>query len=454
VFPLLTFDDIAEAISPEVFVKGQADYFINEGIAKLESMLLPSNQFAYWPGGTYSHTWGSIYAAHFLVEARKAGYQVSDRVYNDMLIGLKAITNGGTGTKRAPHEPQWGGSYETQRIAYAVYVLAAAGKPEQSTMLYLKNERLKDLADYSQFQLAGAFALSGDMETALGLLPSSISPSSANRRESGGNFNSSVRTHAIMLDTLAEVNAEHPSVPMLVKYLMNAANKNGRWQTTQENSFAFLALGKILRKQVSTQYTGTVRVDGEVVGTFDSTEQRYSSNEWAGKRVELSIKGAGTAYYYWTAFGVETGSFIQTYDRGLTVRRTYKTEDGTPITDNMFTHGDLFVAEIIVRPTEDLENVAVVDMLPAGFEIENPRLESRAGIPWIGDKVFKPDYMDIRDDRIIFFGTFKRNKSLKIYYALRAVTRGEFTLPPVSAEAMYDPAKSSVASNGTIKVVE
>ena len=93
-------------------------------------------------------------------------------------------------------------------------------------------------------------------------------------------------------------------------------------------------------------------------------------------------------------------------------------------------------------------------MLPAGFEIENPRLESRAGIPWMRDKGFKPDYMDIRDDRIIFFGTFKRNQPQKIYYALRAVTRGEFTLPPVSAEAMYDPAKSSVASNGTIKVVQ
>lgn len=451
-FPLLTFDDIAEAIAPETFVQGKADSFINAGIEKLESMLLPSNHFAYWPGSTYSHTWGSIYAAHFLVEARKAGYQVSDRVYNDMLIGLKQIASADINKDYSAVE--WGGSYETQRIAYAAYVLAAAGKPETSTMLYLKNERLDDLAEYSQFQLAGAFALSGDLNTALGLLPSSIGPISTNKRESGGNFNSTVRAHAIMLDMLAEVHPEHPSVPMLVQNLMNAADKNGRWYTTQENAFAFLALGKILRQQVNTRYTGTLRVEDEVVSEFDSTEKRFSNDKWGGKRVELSLKGTGTAYYYWTAFGVEAGSFIQTYDRGLRARRTYKTEDGAPITNNTFKHGDLFVAEITVRPNEDLENVAVVDMLPAGFEIENPRLESRAGIPWIRDNGFKPDYMDIRDDRIIFFGTFKRNKTLKIYYALRAVTRGEFTLPPVSAEAMYDPTKSSVASNGTIKIVE
>jgi alpha-2-macroglobulin len=457
VFPLLAFDDIAESIDPAFFQKGKADYFINEGIAKLEGMLLPSNHFAFWPGGTYSHAWGSIYAAHFLVEARKAGYQVSDRVYNVMLVGLKEIAKGNTGGGRAPHEPG-GGSYNTQRTAYAVYVLAAAGHPEKSTMLYLKDNRLDQMSDYSQFQLAGAFALSGDMDIALSLLPSRVKPvgdSSRTQRESGGNFNSSVRAQAIMLDMLAEVNAGHPSIPTLVNNLTDAASGSGRWYTTQENSFAFLALGKVLKKQASGQYTGVLKVGGEKVADFDSTDQDFMSKDWAGKRVQLSIEGEGTASYYWTASGVETGSFIQTYDNELEVRRRFLTEAGTPATENEFKHGDLYVAEITVKPlTGDLENVAVVDVLPAGFEIENPRLESRAGIPWITDRGFKPDYMDIRDDRIIFYGKFKRNQEQKIYYALRAVTRGEFTLPPVSAEAMYDPEKSSVASNGKIRVVE
>ncbi len=444
VFPLLYFNEIARLVEPKLFQNGGADYFVEEGIIKLENMLMPSGYFSYWPGGSYTNYWGSIYAAHFLVEARKAGYQVSNRVYNAMLNGLK-------------HEVKRDAQnrYELQRVTYACYVLAAAGHSEKSTMIYLKNNRLNQLSDYSQFQLAGAFALSGDMNSALSLLPSTVNPQGNGNRESGGNFNSPIRAQAIMLDVLAEVNENHPAVPILVKNLSDSASKSNRWYTTQENAFAFLALGKMLKKQIRSDYTGKILVNGEHLADFDSTEHRYADKNWVGAQVQLNLEGAGNCYYYWTAFGVQTGSFIQEFDKELQVRRRYLSEDGVPIEDGTFSHGDLFVAEIRVKAlTVNLENVVVVDMLPAGFEIENPRLESRAGIPWISGKSFKPDYMDIRDDRLIFFGKFPRQQEQKFYYALRAVTRGDFTLPPVSAEAMYDPTKSSVASSGKIRVVE
>ena len=405
-------------------------------------MMMPDNYFAYWPGGNYANYWSSIFAAHFLVEARKAGYQVSDRIYQMMLEALK---------REAKHGAR--GRNELERIAYAVYVLAAAGQPEKSTMLYLKNNRLEDLSDYSEFQLAGAFALSGDLDTAVSMLPRNISPTSDEMRESGGNFNSPVRAQAIMLDVLAEVHPDHPTVSQLVKSLTDAASGKGRWQTTQENAFAFLALGKILKQDIGAQYTGTITIDGEHLAEFGPTDQQYTSKEWGGKRVRLSLEGTGNSYYQWRSFGVETGSSIEEFDREMQVRRRYMSEAGEPIENGVFKHGDMVVAEISVKAlTANLENVVVVDMLPAGFEIENPRLESRAGISWLSSKRFKPDYVDIRDDRLIFFGKFPRRKEQKFYYALRAVTQGEFILPSVTAEAMYDPSKSSVASGGRISV--
>ena len=94
-------------------------------------------------------------------------------------------------------------------------------------------------------------------------------------------------------------------------------------------------------------------------------------------------------------------------------------------------------------------------MLPAGFEIENPRLITRDSASWSKDKqAFTPNYIDIRDDRLLFYGTFQYQREERFYYALRAVTQGTFTVPPVSAEAMYDPSKSAVASTGTIQVVK
>jgi uncharacterized protein YfaS (alpha-2-macroglobulin family) len=416
-------------------------------------MLRSNNRFAYWPGGTYVNPWSSIYASHFLVEARKGGYEVADRVYDAMLEGLKAQAKFSPNTEN-----------ETKKIkrqislaTYAAYVLAAAGHPDRGTMHYLKNRGLSGLSDYSHFQLAGAFALSGELETALSMLPVSVSPTFDNKgtgqRETGGTFDSPVRAQAIMLDVLAEVNENHPSVPMLVKSLSEAASEGNRWTTTQENAFAFLALGKILKKQMDRNYTGTLKLNGEHFADFDATEARYTDEAWDGTRIQLSVQGEGSCYYYWSTFGIERDSFIEEYERELQVSRRYFNKDGEGRTGT-FVHGDLIVAEITVKAlTADLENVVIVDMLPTGFEIENPRLESRAGIPWLKTQDFKPDYLDIRDDRLIFFGTFPRQRERKFYYALRAVTQGEFTLPPIVAEAMYDPTKSAVKGSMRIEVV-
>ena len=454
VFPLLYFSGLARSVEPMLAAENSVDHYITSGITKIESMLKSDDRFAYWPGGTYVNPWSSIYASHFLVEARKAGYEVSDRVYDAMLAGLR------TEAKFSPNTENRNEAQEIrQKISlatYAAYVLAAAGHPDRGTMHYLKNRGLSGLSDYSHFQLAGAFALSGELETALSMLPVSVSPNfnkgDHGQRETGGTLDSPIRAQAIMLDVLAEVNKNHPSIPMLVQNLSAAASEGNRWATTQENAFAFLALGKILKKQMDRNYTGTLTLNGEQFADFDATETRYTDEDWDGMRVQLSVKGEGSCYYYWRAFGIQRDSFIEEYEHELQVRRRYFNKDGEERTGT-FTHGELIIAEVNVKAlTANLENVVVVDMLPTGFEIENPRLESRAGISWLKTQDFKPDYIDIRDDRLIFFGTFPRQRERKFYYALRAVTQGEFTLPPIAAEAMYDTTKSAVTGSMRIAV--
>ena len=439
-FPMLYFNDMAKLVEPELFGTQSVDYFISEGITRLESMQMPSGDFGFWPGAGYSNPWASTYASHFLVEARKAGYEVPDRIYKPMIKTLRDYA-------RSSIRDHW----ERQGKAYACYVLALAGRPEKSTMFYLKNNELDEMSDYSQFQLAGAFALSGDVNTARSLLPSTVEPQEV-KRESGRNFNSSTRAKAIMLGILAEVDPDHPSVPRLVKDLSDAASKHRRWYTTQENAFAFLALGKIMRKQAPGKYTGVLKIDGNTLGSFDTGDHRFSGTDWGGKEVVLSIQGTGTCYYYWKAFGIPVSPDIKEFDQELVVRRRYLDEEGHEIRHDQFRQGDMIVAEITAKSlTEDLENVIIADLLPAGFEIENPRLESRSGIPWIKEGQ-RPDYMDIRDDRMLLFSSLPRQKERKFYYALRAVTVGDFVLPPVSAEAMYDPAKLSIANSGRLSV--
>lgn len=445
-FPLLYFNDMAKLVEPQLFGTKSPDYFIKEGMIRLESMQTPSGGFAFWPGEGSVNPWTSIYVSHFFVEARRAGYEVPDRVYNPM---IGALQNHARATTYDEHLRHW----QLETKVYACYVLAVAGRPEKSVMFYLKNTELKNMSDYSQYQLAGAFALSGDTGTARLLMPATVTIQDVTR-ETGGNFNSSTRAKAIMLDVLAEVDPDHPSVPKLVKGLMDEASKYDRWYTTQDNAFAFLALGKMMRKQPPGQYRGTAMLNGVKLADFDPKDQQFSGKDWGGKTVTLSIQGTGTCYYYWKAFGIPLSPDIKEFDQELVVRRRYLDRRGQPIRYDQFQQGDMIVAEISAKAvTEDMDNVIILDMLPAGFEIENPRLESRAGIPWIKDTGYRPDYMDIRDDRMLIFAALPRQQERKFYYALRAVSVGDFVLPAVAAEAMYDPEKASVANSGRVKVI-
>jgi hypothetical protein len=444
VFPLLYFNDLAKVAEPELFKTTSVDYFIEQGIAKLENMQLTSGAFSYWPTGGYINNWSSVYAAHFLVEARRAGHVVSDRVYDRLIDAMRNTAR----DYRADND------YSYSTAAYACYVLALAGKPEKSTMLYLKNSAGSKLRAYSQYQLAGAFALSGDLRTAQTMLPKTVVPVSETNWESGGNFDSSARNQAIMLDILAEVDDRHPMAPVLVENLTAAASKFGRWYNTQENAFAFLALGKILRKKGDGgKFTGTVTIAGREYGQFTEQNQTFTSKNWAGNEAIIAIKGTGTCYYYWKAEGISANLSVDEYDNDLMVRRRYLDEHGNAIDYSTFKQGEMVIAEITVKPlTESLDNVAIVDLLPAGLEIENPRMQSRKGIDWISKEAYTPMYMDIRDDRMIIYGNFGHNRTERFYYGLRAVTQGTFILPPIRGEAMYAPTKASVASSGKIVV--
>ncbi|MDZ7333609.1 MAG: MG2 domain-containing protein [candidate division KSB1 bacterium] len=445
VFPLLYFDELARIAEPALFKANSADYFITEGITKIENLQQPSGAFSYWPHGEDINNWSSIYAAHFLVEARKAGYVVSDRVYNRMLKALRSQLR----------DYQSDDAYSLQAPVYALYVLALSGNAERSTMLYFKNNLLEKLADYSRFQLAGAYALAGDLQTARSLLPRTVLLNRPQQWESGGNFNSNTRSQAIMLDILAEVEPSNPNVPNLVQNLTQSASEAGRWYTTQENAWAFLALGKILKKQTDVNFTGTVSIDGKFFTKFDTQNHHFADKNWAGKTIKIEIQGKGTCYYGWRAHGIPLGMNIEEFDHDLMVRRHYLNEQGTPADYSSFRQGELIIGKITLKAlTESLENVAIVDMLPAGLEIENPRFQSRRGVDWIGEQTWQPKYIDIRDDRLILYGDVPYGREVTFYYGLRAVSEGTFILPPIQAEAMYAPMKASIASSGRIVIAK
>ena len=439
-FPMLYFNDLARFVQPEILGTRGQEYYIAEGLLKLSSMQLPSGAFAYWAGSSDVHPWGSVYACHFLVEARKAGYEVSDDIYNKMVAYLQ----------RTAREVTDENDRGIIRI-YAAYVLAKAGELEKSVINNLKLLNFEKIPLYSRFQLAAAIALTSGVDDALWLIPVEIHPLKY-EPETGGYFDSDIRANSILLDVLSDIAPNNPSIPELVKYISDQIYI-GEWYTTQSNAWALMALGKYFSSQEIPNYTGAVVVNGKKSRQFNTDDLRIKDPNLGKKKIEISITGQGTCYFYWQASGVSSEKAAREFDNRLQVRREYLDSNGEPLDLSGIKLGDQVVAKITAEALDKpLENVIVNDMLPSCFEIENPRILTSGKLYWLPKGTQMPSYVDIRDDRMILFTNLVPRNRFVYYYSLRVISRGDINVPPLAAECMYDPTIASAASSGQLFV--
>ncbi len=448
-FPQLYFDELAKLVAPEIYRTNNPVYFVNEGIKKIESMQMYDGSMSYWQGGSYSSWWGSVYAAHFLVEAQKAGFNISQNVMSRLLNYLsnkvkeKSTTdyvryyaNRRTVIKIAPKE-----------TIYSLYILALAGKGDLSTMNYYK-ARPNMLSNDMKYLLAGAYGLMEEWNSFYEVLPPVYEPEKTDRL-TGGSFDSEVRANAIMLNVLLEVKPDHEQIPFMIKHITKIA---GTMYSTQERSFAFLALGKAAKANASTNLSVDIIINSETKRTVNN-DYTLDSDELNRANVVLKGNGTGEMYYFWNTEGIKIGEPVKEEDNLMQVRRTYydyRTKQG--ITNNKFKQGQLIVCKVsLTGYNQSADNIVITDMLPTGFEIENPRLSTNAEMVWKSKNRMNVQYMDVRDDRLLLFTNLWRNRVKEFYYMLRVVNKGTFSLPVISAEAMYD--KEYNSTNGAGKVV-
>ena len=439
IYPLLYLKDIAQAVDSNKYSPDMIDSYINDGIRRVLSMQTYSGGFAMWSGYQDVYDWGSIYATDFLVEADKAGYavpQTDKKMALDYLEKLLLKEETSLDLK-----------------AYSCFVLSKAGRVKQSWIRRLQEKR-DELSPSSRFYLAASLALLGDRKAVSDILGQGL-PDETITRETGGALRSYTKENAIALSTYMDLEPENAIVPVLVKRL-ESSMVDGRWQTTQDNAQALLALGKYARyveEMEGANYSGTITVGKEVVSEFDNEHRaELRGLDLGGKDIKIAIQGDGVAYYYWSAEGVPLDTKVKEEDKGIKVRRSFYTKDGSRVDLRKVKQGDVVVVDILIDADMAYDNVIVENLLPACFEIENPRLSSTEKLGWIKKDSFEPDHIDIRDDRLLLFTDLPNAKELHYRYVVRAVTKGEFTLPPISATCMYDPSIVSINGSGKVKV--
>lgn len=449
-FPQLYFEDMAKLVAPQFFRTNNPVYFVKEGIKKLESMQLYDGALSYWPGENYSNWWGSVYAAHFLIEAKKAGFDVSENVLGGLLnyLSKKAREKGTYEYYNYNNNSRSSIKIANKEIIYSLYVLALAGKADVSTMNYYKSRPHLVSAD-SKYLLAGAYALVNQWNSFYEVLPQNFTPEKANRL-TGDSFDSEARANAIMLNVLLEVEPTNKQIPYIVKYLSKMMDKI---YSTQERSFAFIGLGKAARMTAFTDVKIDVLADGKVISSTNGNDISITlDNKF--KSVALKGIGQGEVYYFISTEGVKTGN-VKEVDSQMEVRRNYiDYRSGSEISNGSFYQGQLIVCKISLTGGEySADNIVISDLIPSGFEIENPRLSaSTEQQNYKG--TMNVQYMDVRDDRLILFTKLQRNSTQSFYYMLRVVNKGKFVLPVISAEAMYDPEFNSANGKKFIRVSE
>ncbi|AYA37278.1 alpha-2-macroglobulin family protein [Hymenobacter oligotrophus] len=453
-FPQLYYPDLAAALGQA----GKAqrynpNYHVQEAIRKIEAQQLYNGSLSYWPGGDYDNWWTTAYAAHFLLEAKRAGFAVNQGILDKTLRYLQYRTK-----KRETEPYQYLDAANVARektiakkeIAYSLYVLALAGKPDPVALNYYRaNQRL--LAQDSRFVLASTSALSGQTKGFRDLLPRSFSEPAA-RRALDGSFYSPVRDLGLALNTLIEADPENPLVTSMARQLSRLV-KGAGWLSTQESAFALLALGKVARQNKNSTVTATLaETGGKVLGQYKGP-QNLTVNNVANRRLSLQTAGMGPLYYFWTLEGISRTGQVREEDQYLQVRRQFLDRTGQPLGRAEFRQNDLVVVKITLQAADyagEVPNVAITDLLPAGLEIENPRIGAVRELTWATDAA-TPDYLDVRDDRINLFTTATPQPK-SFYYLARAISKGTFKLGPVSADAMYNAEYHSYAGAGVVQV--
>ncbi|MCD6579576.1 hypothetical protein J7L48_08860 [bacterium] len=435
-FPLLYIDKIIKPIDPSFFKNKDIHKMVMHGINRVLDMQLPSGGFGYWSGSYSVCDWGTVYATHMLLEAKKAGYNVPES-------GLKAALDW-------IENMVYYKNYEYYK-AYGLYVLALSGRKNISKIhdfikkikrsgyryVYRRGEQM--------FLLGAALAIEGKRDEAISILAPYFNDKQGTSSRSDNTFYSHLRYLALKLFLLQEIDPKsdwNENIALDISGRLNA-RKHFHYYTTQEVAWSVCALGKFLNsKKLKPVKKVSLLVDGKRLDFEDQKLGKNLTETGLSEHKSIVLESSGASYAYISINGYPKYLNKENESNGLSVEVRSKNITGVdkPF-ENSYKVGDLGIVAVKITNLKNysLKNVAVVVRIPSGFEIENPRLGASHAINWMNKDLWRYDHMDIRDDRLQIFGSLRHSKTVYFYFAVRATFGGAMLMPGTSAEVMYNP---------------
>jgi len=151
--------------------------------------------------------------------------------------------------------------------------------------------------------------------------------------------------------------------------------------------------------------------------------------------------------------------------RGITVHRKFYDTRGEPMALETMTSGKTVLVRLDITADRRTPDGLVVDLLPAGLEIENQNL-SRAAMTLDGITIDGTPLDELKTETFLRYEAFRSDRYLaavdipekgtvRLFYLVRAVTPGSYQIPPSYVEDMYRPFRFGVGKTpGRLRVVE
>ena len=436
--PLLYVNDLANAA--HLALDAGLDQRIRDSIDRLLARQGSNGSFGLWaPGG--DDVWLDSYVSDFLTRARERGFAVPDTGFKLALDRLRNFV------ANAQDPSKDGG----RNLAYALYVLARSGAAPVGDLRYYADTKLDAIATpIAKAQIAAALGMLGDRvraERVYAAALASMAPQPVldyGRRDYG----SELRDAAALVTLASEGGAPRATIFGAVERVEASRNLTP-YTSTQENAWMVLAARALAKDAQSV----ALDIAGEKhQGALNRTLRPADLSS----PLKVTNTGEGSLQAVVTVSGAPLVPEPAT-EKGFKIERKYYTLAGKPADPTKAKQNERFAVVLkVTEPQPQFARIIVADYLPAGFEIDNPRLVSSGDtgtLSWIEDAQ-EPVSSEFRDDR--FSAAFERKNGdpsvFTVAYVVRAVSPGHYVHPQAYVEDMYRPDRFGRTATGAIEV--
>ena len=411
----------------------KADELIPEILQQLYSRQLSDGGFAYWPGASSANEWASSMAGQFMTEAQAKGFKVDAGVLNSWKVfQKKCVTN---------YRKSKSQNLDDLQQAYRLYTLALAGAADEGAMNRLKGAG--NLSVQAAWRLAAAYAVRGKVSVAKEIV--SGIPASVGEYSDDLTFGSGLRDKAMMLETMVRLD-DMTGALTLAREVADGMSEDS--YSTESIAFGSVAMGLLAGKMNTSAISASV--DGKEV----RSAKAVCSTDLVPSEGKVEVKNGSNGAVYAsvaTTSQASYGTATAAHSSGLGVSVRFTDAKGAPIAVPVKVAQGSDIYETIevtnLNPAVSLTNLALVQMLPSGWEVFNDRLYGTASV-----EESEYDRKDIRDDSVSWFFTLLSGSKKTFRIRLQASYEGTFILPAASCEAMYDNRISGNSASSTVTV--